>query len=319
MGNKTQTFIGVVIVNYNTSDELFTCMDSIMEKTRSDYRIYVVENGSAPEIRDAVIAHCAHLENVEVVVSKDNLGYSRGNNLGIARAIEDGARYIAIVNSDVVFVNDALSTMAVDIVDEVVVVGPRIATLDEENGQLLVKTYSYVRALGDRQPFYSARKMFEKITGRSFDPNKKLVFSGMVSGCCFLIDASAFEKLGLFDDNVFLYSEERILSIKLDELGYKACYEPEAAIIHMEGKSTSSVGSPFADFHRYASDYYAVRRYCDASKIQMALFKALRLGAFRAKAKMNEDYVPYCELLEAKMKAIDAGDCAIGPSIVDQG
>lgn len=305
--------IGVVIVNYNTTDELFLCIDSIRNETKRDFKIYVVENGSRAEVRDAVMAHCEPLDDVEVVVSQENLGYSGGNNLGIAQAMQDGARYIAIVNSDVVLVNDALSIMAADITGDVAVAGPRVATLDDDNGQILFKTYSYGEALFDRQPFHSMRSAVDKVLNRSFDYDRRQVFAGMVSGCCFLIDAHVFDELGFFDDNVFLYSEERILSVKLAEAGYKACYEPAAAVIHMEGKTTNESGNAFADYHRYASDYYAVSRYCEASRPQLDVLKALRLAAFRAKAANDDEYRRYYGLLKQTYHSIDHGENKITP------
>lgn len=300
-------FVGIVIVNYNTTNELFMCLDSIEEQTKCPYRIYVVENGSKPEVRDVVTARCADYENLELIVLPENRGYSGGNNVGVLRAIEDGASYIAIVNSDIVFVNDILSIMSKDIQGHTAVVGPQVVRLDGTDGQQIIRTYSYSSALVDRQPFYSLKKAVKKLSRRKYDADIRYEFDGMVSGCCFLIDAAVFEEIGLFDENVFLYSEERIISIKLKELGYKVRYEPLAAVIHMEGKTTGSIGNPFADFHRYASDYYAVTRYCRASKAQMEFFKALRLGAFRVKKTINNNYSYYYDLLRTKLDEIDAG------------
>lgn len=320
VGEKpADAYVGVVVVNYNTTDELFMCLDSIEEQTKCPYKVYVVDNGSKPEVQNAVTVRCVGYENLELIVLPENKGYSGGNNVGALRAIEDGASYIAIVNSDIVFVNDVLSIMAKDIRGHTAVVGPRVVTLDGENGQHLMSTYSYASALTDRQPFYSLKKAAAKLGRREFDVDARQEFDGMVSGCCFLVDADVFEEIGLFDENVFLYSEERILSIKLKRLGYKACYEPDAAVVHIEGQTTSSIGSPFADYHRYASDYYTVSEYCNPTKAQMTLYKSLRLGAFKAKAKGSAEYGTYYQLLKNTYDALDDGSRKIGPSIIDRG
>lgn len=316
--NKT-VFVGIIIVNYNTIDELFACLDSIREHVQSNFRIYVVENGSIPEVRDAVVARCANFDDVEVIVSEKNLGYSGGNNLGVKKAIEDGATHLAVVNSDIVFVNDALSIMVDDIEGDVVAAGPRVVTLDEDNGQIIMPTYSYFAALCDRQPFYTLRRIASRLFHFGFDYDRRYVFDGMVCGCCFLIDAARFAEVGFFDDNVFLYSEERILSIKLAEKGYRACYDPRAIVLHMEGRTTAASGNAFADYHRYASDYYTVSRYCNSSKARMMLLRALRLGAFRIKAIRDDQYKEYCRVLKSTYDALDAGSYKIEPSVIHRG
>lgn len=315
MSNVSNAMTGIVIVNFNTTDELFACLDSIDEQVKAPHRVYVVENGSRPEVQAEVLERCARRAGVEVLALEGNLGYSGGNNAGVRKALADGARYIAIVNSDIVFVNDAISIMVDDLEGDVAVVGPRVETADGRNGQYLLSTYSYAAAFFDRQPFHYFRRLLSRLRHESFDVDAPKVFHGMVSGCCFLIDGEAFERMGLFDDNVFLYSEERILSIKLESAGLKACYEPKARVLHLEGQTTGAIGSPFADFHRYASDYYTVSRYCNPNAAQRIAFKALRLAAFRAKAAKDDGHKRYYALLKKELRSIDRGSYKIHPNV----
>lgn len=116
--------------------------------------------------------------------------------------------------------------MLKDLEGEIAVVGPRVIKGDGSNGQYPLKTYSVFSAILDRMPFSYIKKAtgYGEVHVENLDMTYS--FYGMVSGCCFLISSSVFNELGFFDDNVFLYSEERILSIKLKKLGLKACYEP---------------------------------------------------------------------------------------------
>ena len=130
-------------------------------------------------------------------------------------------------------------------------------------------------------------------------------FYGMVSGCCFLIDAEVFRKIKYFDENVFLYSEERILSIKLRQIKKKVCYNPAAVVIHKEGQSTKKAGNAFADYHRYTSDYYTVSRYCKTNKWQIYLLRKLRELNFYLKSIHDKSYLPYYKKLKVKFDEID--------------
>lgn len=295
---------GIIIVNYNSYEELINCINSIINYEKSEIRIYIVENGSNEGVKKK-IHNTQFSDKVEVIDCKDNLGYSGGNNIGIKKAIADGAKNVAIVNSDILFENDVISIMQKEINDEVKVVGPFVSNGVGKEAQQLIKTYSYFNAFFDRQPFVYINKKLRLSYYNAKDYSDKHTFFGMVSGCCFLIDSKAFQNMGFFDENVFLYSEERILSIKLKKKGYLTCYQPNARVIHLEGQTTQKEGNPFADYHRYASDYYTVKKYCTDCKIKLFVLKKMRLAAFWVKKQRNPSYKPYYIRLKKKMYEIE--------------
>ena len=315
MSKEVKDCIGIVIVNYNTYDELIGCIKSIREKIKCKYRIYVVDNGSNKEIKDQINNNLTGCDDLKLIMLSENLGYSGGNNVGIRKAIEEGCTHIAITNSDIVFENDAISEMLKDLEGEIAVVGPRVIKGDGSNGQYPLKTYSVFSAILDRMPFSYIKKAtgYGEVHVENLDMTYS--FYGMVLGWCFLVSSSVFNELGFFDDNVFLYSEERILSIKLKKLGLKACYEPQARVYHLEGQSTGKVGNPFADFHRYASDYYTIIRYCEGHVLGKRLLRVLRLFNFKMKVRKDSSYRWYYKKLITKMNEIDQGDFKISSGI----
>lgn len=309
--NIVNDLTGIVIVNYNTFTELIECVESIHNKVSEKYKIYIVENGSRPEIQKKIISTFSKYKDVEVLVSDINLGYSGGNNLGIKKAVEDGTEYILIVNSDVEFNNDVIHYLKEDLVNDVAVAGPHIINLSGKEGQQLIRTYSTMSAFLDRMPFYYLKKYLHLYLLDSAKIHEPFDFFGMVQGSCFIIKAKTFKDLGYFDENVFLYSEERILSIKLKEQRIKTCYDPRAEILHKEGKSTKKTGNPFADYHRYVSDYYTIKKYCPNSRIGNKLVKWLRIINFRLKAKRDKDYQWYYLKMLEKFEDIDSGNYKI--------
>ncbi len=296
--------VGIVIVNFNTYFELLQCIDSIKEKCEAKYKIYVVDNGSEKKLQDKLIKRFQLSTEIEVLISAENLGYSAGNNIGIKKAVKDGADYIAIVNSDIIFQNDVISILLDSIEQEVAVVGPKVYNLEGKDGQQLIATYSYFYALLDRVPFYYLKKIFH-IGFVKAEQNESKKYYGMVSGCCFLIDAKVFKEIGYFDENVFLYSEERIMSVKLGQIGKKVCYNPKAVVVHREGQSTKKVGNAFADYHRYASDYYTVRKYCKYNQWEIHLLRMVREMNFYLKSVCDSSYLPYYRKLKFTFDEID--------------
>lgn len=301
--------VGIVIVNYNTFDILVQCIESIIKHVKCEYEIFLVDNNSSEEIRKKITEKYHDNQIVNLIMSEKNLGYSGGNNLGCHEAILHKCKIIAIVNSDIEFINDAVSIMAENLSEQVVVAGPKIINLDNEDGQHMINTYNYIEALLDRYPFYIIKKLLW--SKDKSDNTEKLLFQGMVSGCCFVIDAKVFIELGLFDDNVFLYSEERILSIKLNRIQKKVCYDPLAIVLHKEGKSTQKRGTAFSDFHRYASDYYTIVRYLNVDGFKRKFLKSVRLFVFFIKCIKNKSYWKQYKKLIITMRKIEKGNYKI--------
>ena len=306
---------GIVIVNYNTFEETCACINSIKKHSNADFHIYIVENGSRQEIKNKIINNFCNDELTTIINLNSNLGYSAGNNKGIQKAIEDGVDYILIANSDIEFYNNVLEILKTSLTQNVVISGPKITNLDNVDGQQLIKTYSTFSALIDRVPFYYLKKYLGIKLLKADKYLTPISFFGMVQGSCFLIKSRTFQELEFFDDNVFLYSEERILSIKLKNRNWKVCYNPNAQILHKEGQSTKKEGNPFADYHRYASDYYTIGKYCKSGLWEKRLIRFLREFNFWLKSIKNNDYKPFFIKLKNKYDEIEKGIYKISSGI----
>ena len=119
---------------------------------------------------------------------------------------------------------------------------------------------------------------------------KPFLFKGMVRGCCFLISSKLFIEIGLFDDNVFLYSEEWIIAKKIVDKGYFCAYEGRVKALHKEATSTGQNGTAFQSYHLYLSSFYYLQEYCKCNSIQRFLFCAQNLISYTVKAFHNMDY-----------------------------
>lgn len=100
MGNIT-----FVILNYKTYKESIACAESVLQTQHyPDLRIVIVDNGSGNQSAERLKKHFAGEKRVHVIASERNLGFARGNNLGIRYAREHyNPDFIVAANSDILF------------------------------------------------------------------------------------------------------------------------------------------------------------------------------------------------------------------------
>ncbi|MCB6610935.1 glycosyltransferase family 2 protein [[Clostridium] symbiosum] len=300
---------GIIILNYNTYDATEECISSIWKHVKAKYKIYLVDNNSKEECVKKLEEKYGSDQRIHLILLKKNLGYSGGNNEGIKLAISDGAKNILVINSDVVLLNDIVTLLGEKIDGNIALSGPKIYLPSGENGQYLRKNYSFLYALTDKKPFYYLRKIFcgLDVCYKYKNWGVGLSFRGMLSGCCFLVDAKKFEKIGYFDDNVFLYGEEYIIGKKLEALNYESYYEPKAKIVHKHGVSTAHTSKGFVTYHTYVSLYYVLKKYCKTNIISSLIIKHISIINYMIKAIRDNSYRKYLKKLYLKLEEIDSG------------
>lgn len=269
--------IGIVILNYRTFDMTIKCVQSILEKTEQDFKIYIVDNFSEDGSYNNFCYYFSNNVKICVLGSDVNGGYSKGNNIGICKAIEDGADCITIINSDVILLNNAIDIMYKNllIAEDFCLVGPSIMSLDGKEQQFARRKLDLKGYVFDKKPFYWLRKYISFFSQGRIIPwqkqNSVFSFFGMVSGCCFLVKSDFFSKIGYFDENVFLFGEEDILAYKLEKERKKVAIASNASVLHAESSSIGKKGLAFNRFHRSMSALYILRAYAKLSNFAMLL------------------------------------------------
>jgi GT2 family glycosyltransferase len=219
--------ITIVILNWNGYEDTSECIISLQKITYDNYQIVVVDNGSDDE-------EFNKLKNnfplIQVLRSDDNLGFTGGNNLGIKYSLEEKADYILLLNNDTIvepnFIQPLLNVFEED--KNAGIVAPQINYFYEprkiwtEGGKI-----SRLRGSGFA---YS-----DQIESNIKPYNKEVTF---VSGCCMLIKKEVFEKIGLFDENYFLYVEDADLCYRTTHAGYKIIVTHSSKIHHKVSSST---------------------------------------------------------------------------------
>lgn len=267
--------IGIVILNYNTPNDVKICIDAIKRYTSKDYHIYIVDNASKDNSYEIFKETYSDCSDITLLASTENRGFSAGNNIGIEQALKDGAQYLAITNADIILQNDALSIM-VDEIEKDVSVGvaaPSLSLPDYDGeGQFARNKLTWKNFLTEKTFFKHSKRMSKKYPryikeNEEFEENFK--FFGMVYGCCYVARRDFFLKAGLLDEDVFLFNEEDIMAYKLEELGYYTLIVPTAKAFHNHHNSIKKTSVANRIYHLRLSALIVLKKYAKVSWIKL--------------------------------------------------
>ena len=103
--------LAVVVVTFRSLDSVGECVSSLAEHARGCHLVIVDNSGEGALVREALESGdqrvAESLASLQVVDAPGNVGYARGVNLGVA-LVPEGARYLLILNPDVVISADPL-------------------------------------------------------------------------------------------------------------------------------------------------------------------------------------------------------------------
>lgn len=243
--------IAVIIVNYNVAYFLEQCLNSVAKAMLLEpAEVWVVDNNS---VDGSVELVQERFPWVKLIANKDNKGFSKANN----QAMElSKCAYQLLLNPDTVIEEDTLKKVVdyMDVNPQVGGLGVRMVDgkgkfLPESKRGLPTPAVAFYKIFGISRIFPKS-----KIFGRyhlgylsEFETNEIEI----LSGAFMLMRKEALDKVGLLDEDFFMYGEDIDLSYRIIKGGYQNVYFPETRIIHYKGESTkkSSVNYVFV-FYR---------------------------------------------------------------------
>lgn len=298
--------LSVIIVNYNVKHYLEQCLLSLHRSLRGiDAEIIVVDNHS----QDGSVAYLrSRFPKVRFVVSRHNLGFAGANNLAISQSIGE---YVLLLNPDTI-VGESTVSQVVGFMDA-----------HPDGGALGVRMLhaTGVSARESRRGKPSPEVAFYKMVGlcdrfpqshrfahyyMSYLPWDQPEDIEVVSGAFCLLRREALARIGLLDEDFFMYGEDIDLSCRLLEAGYRNYYYP-AKIVHYKGESTQKSSFRYVHVFYEAMLIYFRKHYASMSillgiPIKMAIYAkaVVALGQMlwrRARKSlgfyMNRKFTPY--------------------------
>lgn len=253
---------GFVVLNFNNYDDTVACVKSILRIAhRDDYHIVVVDNASPNNSFDYLQKEFDGHSKISLVLTAENKGYSGGNNVGIQKLKEMGITKIVIATNDteVVSVNLLDEFDKIDS-DHVGIVGTDVLALDGEHQNPLyyrltllyfLNLHFYSQMVWLRSRAYKwlpfVKRIRRSLTSRSVQKvEENNVLTSwcsvyMLHGCFFYLTKGYIEKIGLLDENLFMYGEEDLMSWNCESHGLKRLYLPNLKVLHKDGQSTKGV------------------------------------------------------------------------------
>ncbi len=249
--------IAIIVLNWNGRDLTLDCLRSLEAVTTPNVRTIVVDNASTDGSADAVRQRYG--SRVTLIENAQNLGFAAGNNVGIRKALDDGANFILLLNNDTVvapdFVEHLLKPMLTT--PDIGITAPKIYYAEPKNqiwfaGGELSMWRGIAKHTGIRE------------TDRGqYDTEHDIDYA---TGCAFLVRGSVIEKIGDLDPGYRAYFEDADFCVRARRAGFRIRYMPAAHVWHRISASTGGqlsrrkasrkLASSRRFFGRYAKPYH---------------------------------------------------------------
>jgi GT2 family glycosyltransferase len=203
--------VNIVILNYNGKNYLKECLSSVFCLDYSNFEVVVVDNNSddgSLEMAKQYFPKAVFIKN------EANLGFSAGNNIGIKYSLEKMAEFVLLLNNDTcvekLLLTELIETMRIN--KKVGLASPLIFSGNSDN----------IWFSGGRIDWLKMKAIH---TDRATD---------FISGCAMLVSADVFKKIGLLDEDFFLYWEDVDFSVRAKQAGFSILIVKDSSVWHFE-------------------------------------------------------------------------------------
>ena len=226
--------VSIIIINWNGHEDTIECLESIYQTNYPNYNVILVDNGSNDISLEIIKDYCrgkikvnskyfqydssnkpirlkefkkkelktrkkeklAKKNSLILIKNDENYGFAKGNNIGIRYALNNfKSEYILLLNNDTVVDKNFLSNLV---------------NIDDKT-QEIAAIQSTIYYYDNKDKIQSIGGKFNLFTGSGpsiINSEKDFIECDVLNGAAMLIKSSAFDKVGLIDDQYFLYMEE---------------------------------------------------------------------------------------------------------------
>ena len=228
--------VAIITLTYNKLDKATKpYIDSLYQHTDENlFDLVIVDNASSDGTKEFLDEIKDTHKNITVIKNNENLGYSKGNNIGINFVLDKEYEYIALLNNDILltpnWLEDTIKGFEID--EQLGLLSPR----NNEKCKLTAENY-----------LAGYKKYLSK-----FKAKLKYVVTPFFS--CVLIKKEVFKKIGIFDEAYSpAFWEDDDLSIRAMYAGYSCAYLNSAFIFHNHSTTSSSLPG---DISRRNREYF---------------------------------------------------------------
>lgn len=265
--------IAIIIVNFNTSDLLSRCLDSLIETSPStDYKIIVIDNASKD---DSVRMVKQEFPHVRLLALKENRGFSAAVNEGLSAC---NAAFYLLLNSDTVATPSLPSQMKGWLIEHPLagIVSP---LLKNEDGSIQL-------SWGDKptlQNEFRQKQLHQQYSAKNASTIDRvhLQYSrtrdvDWVTGACLMIRKTVIDAIGPMDENFFMYFEDIDWCLRTKKAGWRVYFTPEMNVIHTGGASAAGHAQNAARYYRNSQKLFYKKHYSFFSQCGLWLYFTYR-------------------------------------------
>ncbi len=232
-----QIDLSVIVLAFRNQEKLKVTLDAVFKsETAFNYEVIVVDNDSKDGTAEMVEKDYSQAK----LIRNPNNGFSKGNNVGIRQST---GRYVLLLNPDTA-VQPNTFQKCLEKMDTDSKIGILGCKLIKEDGSLdLAARRNIPNPVNSFYRFIGLAKLFPKsrifssynVGDKSADEEQEV---GSVVGAFLMIRRSVMDKIGLLDEDFFMYAEDIDWCLRCKNAGYKVLYYPEVFTIHYKGQSS---------------------------------------------------------------------------------
>ncbi|WP_295124201.1 glycosyltransferase family 2 protein [uncultured Chitinophaga sp.] len=255
---RSEPLVSLITLNYNQTGITCEFLESTKKLTYRNFETIVVDNASKEDPTAQIEA--GNYPNVKILLSKENLGFTGGNNFGMHHAKGD---FVLIVNNDTEVTPDLLERLLEPFENDptIGVTCPKIRYFSHPN----VIQYAGFNPMN----LFTGR---QSAVGSNEEDKGQYNISGPTNcahGAAMLVKREVLEKVGMFADKFFIYYEESDWSARIIRAGYKILYVADGLIYHKESITMGKESAIKAYYHTRNRILYMRR---NTNLLQLASF-----------------------------------------------
>jgi hypothetical protein len=254
--------IGIILVNYNGYQLTLECLESLNECVNDNVFIYIVDNASSDN-------SCVELKkymktmgdfHLDLIESKENLGFAGGNNLAIMQAVSEGTDYVILLNNDTVVDKDFIEHLIepFDLHDDCYAAVSKIYYEGNPN------QIWYAGGLFSFKTAKVVHYRYDEIDDGRVEEIQKVTFA---TGCCLCISKECIQQIGMLSEDYFLYDEDTDYCLKILNSKHSIYYAPKSIIYHKVNASTKKKKG-MVDFYMTRNRIWLIKKYIKKGRLR---------------------------------------------------
>ena len=257
--NAIMPKVSCVVLNWNGWADTLACLASLATQNWPALEVIVVDNGSTD---DSVTRIREAFPQITLLEAGGNLGFSRGNNVGIRHAMQRGAHYVWLLNNDTVAPPDTCEKLV------------RKAQSEPRAG-LIGSVLHYMHAPDQVQAWGGGRVNALLGISEHFTAPATFGRDGYMTFASVFIPREVIERVGLMYEGAFMYWEDSDYAFRVTAAGYGLAVAEDTRILHKEGASNIP-RTPRTDRYATTSGLHFLKRHSPAPWFSMPFFVAMR-------------------------------------------